>query len=454
MKTLLYNALIVNDGETYKGYLTINGDTIETTGTGDPEVQLMQSPEYHTIDCDGDMIMPGVIDTHVHFRDPGLTAKGDITTESRAAVAGGVTSYIDMPNTKPATVTAEAWELKMSHAAEVSAANYAFFLGATNDNLDTLLAADYTRVPGIKLFLGSSTGNMLVDNGTMLDNLFAGSPAIIVVHAEDEDTIRANRADIEAKYPHDEIPLTLHSTLRSCEACLKASARAVALAHRHGTRLHLAHISTAAELQLLEKGDIRDKRITAETCPHYLLFTEADIATKGAQVKCNPAIKSETDRKALIEAVNTELIDTIATDHAPHLPADKKGDLLHAASGMPGIQFSLPMMLSMGFAPELTARLMAHNPATLFGIVERGYLYPGYKADIVRIKRLDRPHIIDNNEVVSRCGWTPYNGCETSHQVITTWVNGHRAYDHGRISDVTNARPLRFNKSKSVSKVL
>lgn len=454
MKTVLYNARIVNEGKTVDGYIVVDGDTIEGVCDGVPGEELLQSSCHRAVDCEGDLLMPGAIDTHVHFRDPGLTAKGDIATESRAAVAGGVTSYMDMPNTNPATVTLEAWSGKMARAAEVSAANYAFFIGATNDNLDTLLSADYSRVPGVKLFMGSSTGNMLVDNESMLDNLFAKSPTVIVVHAEDEETIRANRAVLQSRYPEGEIPLSEHSFMRSAEACVKASRHAVELARRHGARLHIAHISTAAELQLLEAGEIDGKLVTAETCPHYLLFTDADIASRGARVKCNPAIKGEADRQALTEGLKRGLIDTIATDHAPHRLADKDGDLLHAASGMPGVQFSLPLMLSMGFTPELTARVMAHNPARLFGIEKRGYLRPGYKADIVRVKRLGRPRVITDSEVVSRCGWTPYAGCKIACEVVTTWVNGHAAYDHGRLSDDTVAEPLVFNQSKSTPGVL
>lgn len=446
MKTLLYNARIISDNQTTHGYIVIDDDTIETVAAGHPDESMLHAPGVQTIDCEGDYLIPGAIDTHVHFRDPGLTAKGDIETESRAAVAGGVTSYFDMPNTRPTTITLEDWADKMSRAAQVSAANYAFFIGATNDNLPTLLAADYSRVPGIKLFMGSSTGNMLVDNESMLDDLFAKSPAIIVVHAEDEDTIRANKAALEAKYPDGNVPLTEHSAMRSTEACIKASRRAVELARRHNARLHLAHISTAAELELLEPGDVASKRITAETCPHYLLFTDADIATRGARVKCNPAIKTDADRHALADAINRGLIDTIATDHAPHLPADKQGDLFHAASGMPGVQFSLPLMLSMGFAPELVARLTAHNPSQLFGIDRRGFLRPGYYADIVRVTRLHEPHAITDDDVVSRCGWTPFAGCETTFKVITTWVNGSRAYHLGHFSPALSAHQLNFTR--------
>lgn len=446
MNKLLYNALIVNEEETFWGYMVINGDEIALVGRGEPDNELVGSGDFKLVDCEGDMLMPGAVDSHVHFRDPGLTAKGDIATESRAAVAGGVTSYMEMPNTKPATVTLESWNDKMERAAGVSLANYSFFIGATNDNLETLLAADYTRVPGVKLFMGSSTGNMLVDSESMLDRLFASLPALIMVHAEDESVIRAGRADIEARYPQGGAPLSLHVEMRSSEACVKATRHAVALARKHGARLHVAHVSTAAELEFFSPGNVAGKTITAETCPHYLLFTAADIESRGARVKCNPAIKTDADRLALVKAVREGVIDTIATDHAPHLPADKEGDLLHAASGMPGVQFSLPLMLTMGFTPQLTARLTAHNPATLFGIVKRGFLRPGYKADIVRVKRLAEPHTITDDDVVSLCGWTPYAGSRVAYGVVTTWVNGHEAYDRGVFTATISSEPLLFNQ--------
>ena len=438
MKQLIYNAVIVDADKFFNGYIVIDDSKIQLVGEGEPSADLLADSSLLLIDCNGDMIMPGAIDTHVHFRDPGLTDKGDMKSESRAAVAGGVTSYIDMPNTRPATVSIETWQKKMDHAATTSVANYAFFIGATNDNIGQILEADYTRVPGIKLFLGSSTGNMLVDNDDTLVQLFANAKSIIAVHAEDEATIKTNRATIESRYKAGEVPLQLHSVLRDRTACFKASKHAVELARKHGARLHLLHISTFEELSLLEPGSVDTKMITAE------LFTETDFSTKGARIKCNPAIKADSDRLALIRGISESLIDTIATDHAPHLPADKKGDLFKAASGMPGIQFSLPTMLSLELQPSLVSKLMSGNPATLFGIKNRGYIREGYAADIVRVAVLDEPHTVTDGEVISKCGWTPYDGTRLNHRVVTTWVNGFIAFDNNTVATQLHAQPLRF----------
>lgn len=449
MSTLLYNAEIINEGLKYNGYLLIDGTTIADVGSGTPPPEYVAGSSIEKVDFNGDMLLPGVIDTHVHFREPGLTAKGDIASESRAAVAGGVTSFLDMPNTSPATTTIAAWEAKMNRASEVSAANYGFFIGATNGNLDTLLRADYTAIPGIKLFMGSSTGNMLVDNDNTLRQLFSGTDAVIAVHAEDEATIRQNSLLLERELAGMPIPVVLHSLVRSREACLATSRRAVELARRYNSRLHLLHVSTADELTLLDSGDIAAKRITAETCPHYLSLTVADYATRGARIKCNPAIKTAADRDALIRAVAERKIDVIATDHAPHRPADKEGDLFHAASGMPGVQFSLQRMLQFadgndGIDETDIVRLMSHNPATLYRINRRGFIRRGYYADLVRVRRLLQPAVITDSQVASRCGWTPYAGDTVGHAIVTTWINGCPAYENGRLAGTTAAMPLTF----------
>lgn len=448
-RLLLHNALVVlGDLSTMHGAILVEGDTILRVA---PDEELLAAVDgdstVERIDCEGDLLMPGSIDTHVHFRDPGLTAKGDMATESRAALLGGVTSCIDMPNTIPATVTPGAWHDKMEAAKEKMAVNYAFFPGVTNDNIDSLVDGIPARhLPGIKLFLGSSTGNMLVDDQEALQHIFAHAPGVIAVHAEDEATIRARRADLESRYPAGNVPVELHSELRPAEACLKASRRAIELARLTGARLHLLHISTAAELNLLQPGSVNDKKITSETCPHYLLFESGDLAKAGARLKCNPAIKSSLDREALLRAVKDGVIDTLATDHAPHLPADKEGDLFKAASGMPGVQFALPLMLSLGISPERLAQLTASNPAKIFAIDRRGSLAPGFKADIVRIKHLSTPHVITDADVASRCGWTPFQGLQLTHAVIDVWVNGTHSVANGNLTGLTAAEPLTFNK--------
>ncbi|MCM1449294.1 MAG: dihydroorotase [Clostridiales bacterium] len=448
MKTLLYNALIVNEGESFNGFLVIDGENIATVGHGDAPGTETFDDNVVAVDCKGDMLLPGAIDSHVHFRDPGLTVKGDIESESRAAIAGGVTSYFDMPNTKPVTTTIEAWNEKMERAAKASVANYAFFLGATNDNLNTLLEADYNRIPGIKLFMGSSTGNMLVDSQGTLDNLFAQAPALIMVHAEDELTINEAKEKLKATYGDSPIPVELHSVMRPREACLKSTRHAIELAKRHDARLHVAHISTADELTLFSPVGLDGKKITAETCPHYLIYSNEDMKALGSRIKCNPAIKEPADRDSLLQAVENGVIDTIATDHAPHTLSDKEGDLFHAASGMPGVQFSLPLMLSIGLDPALVAKLMSHNVAKIFGIEKRGFLREGYKADIVRVNKLLIPHTISDTDVLSRCGWTPYRGLKSSYSIDSVWVNGCLAVKEGKLTGRSNAQPLTFKQSK------
>lgn len=441
---LFHNAIIVNEGEEYSGYLTCRGSEITEVGRGKPSAEhFANAAEIH--DLGGAWLIPGAIDTHVHFRDPGLTAKGDVASESAQAVAGGVTSYIDMPNTNPATITIEAWENKMAVAAQKSVANYAFYIGATNSNLPTLLAADYTRCPGVKLFLGSSTGNMLVDSQQMLDDLFGKVNALIAVHAESERIIAANRKAAIAKYGDAPVPVAEHSSIRSREACVESAATAVELARRHGARLHLLHLSTADELQLLDPSC---PNITAETCPHYLWFDSSMYDTLGSRIKCNPSIKEASDRRALLAAVASGLISTIATDHAPHLPADKEGDALHASSGMPGVRYSLAVMFTLALGGAFTlptvVQRMCHAPADLFGIERRGYLRRGYYADFAVVKRDVHPAPLTDADAGARCGWTPYVGSCLTAGVAATYVNGHCAYDGEKVSVKTPGMPLRF----------
>lgn len=430
---LIYNAYIVNEGRSFKGYITINDDVIDGVFEGKPSTELMQMAE--AIDACGGYLIPGVIDTHVHFRDPGFPAKADFESESRAAVAGGVTSVLDMPNTNPQTTSIDAWEGKMAVASAKSHCNYGFFIGATNSNLDELKRADYSKICGVKLFLGSSTGGMLVSEKPLLERIFSEVPALIMVHAEDEQIIAQNREHFRKLYG-DEVPLEFHNIVRSAEACYKASAYAVQLAERTGARLHVAHVSTEKELTLFDNKPIDSKHITAETCPHYLCFSDADYKRLGARIKCNPAIKTGADREALQRALSTDRIDSIGTDHAPHLLSDKEGWLFQAASGMPSIQFSLVVMMELVERGVLTVETlvekMCHNPARIFRIKERGFIRPGYKADLTIIDRTGKT-IVTPDTILSKCGWSPYEGIEFHSAVSTTIINGKVAYSNGNV---------------------
>lgn len=452
---LIYNARLAGtrrEGEAPIidcGWLTAEGDTITGVGEGNPESGLLDRDDVTKVDAAGRLLMPGVIDTHVHFRDPGLTHKGDIATESAAAVAGGVTSYLEMPNTKPPTVTIEAWEAKMARAAEVSTANYGFFIGATDSNLDSvLLRADYSRVPGVKLFLGSSTGGMLVGDSDIITRIMREVPALIAVHAEDEATIRRNREALVARYG-EELPIACHPVIRDHDACFEATSRAVKLARATGARLHVCHLSTSEELRLFEAGPVSGKRITAETCPQYLVFCDEMYPALGSRIKCNPAIKRPTDRDDLRFAVAHDVIDTIATDHAPHLLAEKQGTALTAASGMPSVQWSLPVMMQTvaegWFTLPKIVEKMCTAPAILYGIEGRGALIEGYKADLVLFDTDAEPWRITDEACIGRAGWTPYAGLELGGRVDATWVNGRMVYSGGVVHPCAEAaQALRF----------
>lgn len=443
----IHNARIVNLGREYTGYVAIDGEFIHAMGDGAaPEALLAASQEV--IDAAGMLLIPGCIDDHVHFREPGLTHKADIASESRAAVAGGVTSYMDMPNTKPLTITAEALEEKFDIAARSSVANYSFFIGATNDNIDTLLSIDNKRVAGVKLFLGSSTGNMLVDESDVLHRLFRECRTLISVHSEDEAIIRERRAFYTGRFGED-LSVFYHPLIRSAEACYVCTERAVELARRYGTRLHVAHISTARELELFWAEPLLDKRITAEACVHHLWFTDNDYASLGTRIKCNPAIKTTADRNALRDAVNNGAIDLIATDHAPHLLSEKQGGALTAASGSPYVQFSLIMMLELVrqgvFSMVTVVEKMCHAPAMLYNIDRRGILRPGYYADIVLIDTNTR-HTVTKEDVLSKCGWSPLEGTTFHSRVFKTFVNGKCIYSDGVVADNLASHPLKFNR--------
>lgn len=446
--TLIYNARVVTDGAVKMGYVAIEGDIIAETGEGNPSDELM-SGAATLVDAEEKLLLPGAIDEHVHFRDPGLTHKADMASESSAAVAGGVTSFIDMPNTKPMTVTNEALCEKMRRASETSVANYGFFIGATNDNLEELLNADYSKVAGVKLFLGSSTGNMLVDNGKMLNDIFANVKALIAVHAEDEAVIRRNRQAVIEKYGEN-LPIDFHPVIRSHEACYKATAHAVELARRYDARLHVMHVSTADELEFFAPGPIEGKSITAETCPQYLLFTDELYEVLGARIKCNPAIKRSADREALRSAVADGRIDVIATDHAPHLLSEKTGTALTAVSGMPMVQFSLSVMMELVregvFTLPGVVTAMSHNPAKVFGIDRRGFIRKGYYADLVLFDDECDPYTVTDDDVISKCKWTPLEGMTLHGRPVMTWVNGNVAFRYGVVFGSVKGRALRFGK--------
>ncbi len=446
-RTLLHNATIINEGKRFKGYIVIDGEMIAEIGQGEPSEPVAASCDT-TTDLGGCLAIPGVIDDQVHFRDPGLTHKGDISTESRAAVAGGVTSYMDMPNVVPPTTTLEALEAKYDHAAKVSSANYSFFVGATNDNIDTLLKVDYSKTCGVKAFLGSSTGNMLVNDSTALHRLFSEIPALIAVHSEDEATIAANRRKFTALHG-DDLPVQYHPLIRSAEACYVSTARAVERAAKYGTRLHVLHLSTAREVPLFDHSTpLAEKRITAEVCVHHLWFSNKDYARLGNMIKCNPAIKTPADREVLREALKSGAIDIVATDHAPHTWEEKQGNCLKAASGMPLVQFSLVAMLEMAdmgiFSLEQVVEKMCHAPARLYRIDRRGFLRPGYHADIAVVKP-DDEYTVTKGDIVSRCGWSPFIGTTFHNRVVKTYVNGAIVYDNGTFDETVKGRRLYFN---------
>ncbi len=451
IKILIHNAEIVNEGRCFRGFVSILSDgNFGEVAEGTPSQELIKRAS-EVVDAAGKYLLPGVIDTHVHFRDPGLTQKGDMETESLAALAGGVTSVIDMPNTKPATATIADWEAKMDRASKVCAVNYGFYLGATADNLKALKNADYSRVAGIKLFLGSSTGNMLLDDPESLKTLFSTAPTIVAVHAESETLITAGREEAMKRFEGQTVPIPMHAVIRSRRACVEATRKAVTLAKKADARLHVLHISTADELQFFTAGAASDKKITAETCPNYLLFSAIDYPKLGSRVKCNPAIKLPHDRDMLRQAVAQGVIDTIATDHAPHLLADKEGDALTATSGMPMIQFSLPAMLDLAaegcFPIETVVEKMAHNPATIYRIDRRGFIRPGYHADCVLVEKT--PFQVNANsgagKILSRCGWSPIEGRTLNHLPVAVYINGNLAYTP--ISGMTgaSATALQFN---------
>lgn len=440
MRTLIEGGTIVNEGKTFDGSVVIDGKDILTIteGTTRPEVSVDE-----TIDASGCFILPGVIDDHVHFREPGLTEKADIDTESRAAAAGGVTSYFDMPNTSPQTTTLEALEDKFRLASQKSHVNYSFFFGATNDNSQLFSQLDKSRIPGIKLFMGSSTGNMLVDRREALERIFATAGLPIMAHCEDTAIINENMSRAKQQYGDDPV-VSHHPEIRSEKACYESTRLAVELARQHHARLHIAHLTTARELELIDNN----QGITAEATVSHLYFCDRDYAQLGTRIKCNPAIKTERDREALQRAIADGRIAVIGTDHAPHLLSQKEGGCVRAASGMPMIQFSLVTMLELVDHGVLTmerlVELMCHNPARLFNIEQRGFLRPGYRADLVLV-RPGKAWTVTKSCIQSKCGWSPMEGHTYLWQVQRTICNGHTVYQHGQVDTAYKGEPLRFN---------
>lgn len=444
MRTLIKNATIVNEGVRQKGSVLIDGEIIADIFTG--ETPALTGIGL-TIDAEGLTLVPGVIDDHVHFRDPGLTHKADMESESRAAAAGGVTSIFDMPNTLPQTTTLEALDDKFSHAAECCHVNYSFFFGATNSNGDLIDRIDRTKVCGIKVFMGSSTGNMLVDDADSLRTLFSKARMPIMAHCEDTKTIEANAQKVREEYG-DDAPIELHPQIRSREACMKSTAMAVKLAKETGARLHIAHITTADELSLFDKGDLSTKHITAEACPAHLLFCDKDYAAKGSLIKCNPAIKSSDDREALRRALTDGRIDVIGTDHAPHTLAEKRGGSLKAVSGMPMVQFSLVSMLTMADKCRIDRALiidkMCHAPARLFGVTRRGFIRKGYYADLVLVSNSE--WTLRNEQIESKCKWSPLEGETFNWKVEKTFCNGRLLYSDGKVDTSITGLPIEFDR--------
>ncbi len=443
MQTLIKNAQIVNEGKIYKSDVLIEDKIIKEIAT---EITIEAD---QIIDAEGLHLLPGVIDDQVHFREPGLTHKANIYTESKAAVAGGITSFMEMPNTNPQALTQELLEDKYQIAAETSIANYTFFMGASNDNLEEALKTNPKTVGAIKIFMGSSTGNMLVDNKSVLEEIFAKSPMLIAVHCEDEETIQENTIKAKKKFG-EEVPISEHPNIRSAEACYKSSSMAVELAKKHNTRLHVFHLSTEKEISLFDNIlPLAEKRITAEVCIHHLWFDSRDYAKKGTLIKWNPAVKKESDKNALFQALLDDKLDVIATDHAPHTLEEKSNTYFNAPSGGPLVQHALPAMLEFvkngKISLEKVVEKMCHNPAICFRVEERGYIREGYFADLVLVD-LNNPWEVNKENILYKCGWSPFEGEIFNSKITHTLVNGHIAYKHGKFDESKNGMRITFDR--------
>ncbi|MFO2465457.1 dihydroorotase [Pseudomonas sp. 15FMM2] len=441
---LIRNARLVNEGQEFDADLLVANGRIEKIA---PSIEGQNAPIE--IDAQGQWLLPGMIDDQVHFREPGAPDKGSLYSESRAAVAGGITSFMDMPNTQPATLTLEALADKKARAARYSAANYGFHFGVSNDNLDIVAALDPRKVAGVKVFMGASTGNMLVDDPRVLERLFAQVPTILLAHCEHTPSIQANEQRFSNRFG-EAIPAVAHPLIRDAEACYRSSSLAVELARRHGTRLHVLHLTSARELALLEDKPLAQKRITAEVCLHHLLFDDRDYARLGHQIKCNPAIKTRADRDALRQALLSNVLDVIGTDHAPHTWAQKQLPYRQAPSGLPLVQHALPALLELvadGLLPLTTlVAKTSHRVADLFAIRDRGYLREGYWADLVLIKPEPHGKPVSSQPILGRCGWTPFVERSFRHSVSTTLVSGCLAWHEGQVQDSCQGLPLHFQR--------
>ena len=441
--TLISNALLINEGKIFLADVFIQNGLIAQIG------QSLDVQADESIDAEGKYLMPGIIDDQVHFREPGLTHKGELYTESKAAVAGGITSFMEMPNTKPQTLTQELLEQKYQRAKEVSLANYSFFMGASNDNLEEVLKTDPKNVGAIKIFMGSSTGNMLVDDKSVLENIFEKSKMLIAVHCEDEATIQQNTAHYKSIYGED-VPIEMHPKIRSDEACYKSSSMAIELAKKHDTRLHVFHLSTAKEMELFRNDiPLEEKRITAEVCIHHLWFDDSQYADKGTHIKWNPAVKSKADKEAVFEALLDDRIDIIATDHAPHTLEEKNNTYFNAPSGGPLVQHALVAMLELyhqgKIRLEKIVEKMCHAPAICFQVENRGFIREGYAADLVLIE-IDNPWEVNKDNILYKCAWSPFEGNTFKSRVTHTWVNGHLAYQNGSFDESQKGHRLTFDR--------
>jgi dihydroorotase len=438
---LITNAELVNEGRRQHADVRVRDGRIERIGAS-----LTARASERVLDARGRWLLPGMIDDQVHFREPGLTHKADIESESRACLAGGITSYMEMPNTRPPAIDSTSLESKYARAAEVSRVNYAFYLGATNDNLEAIRTLDPLSAPGIKVFMGASTGNMLVDDPATLDAIFAHAPVPIITHCEDTPMILANEAKARETWG-DDIPPSQHPLIRSREACIASTRLALSLARRHGSRLHVLHISTAEECALFEPGPVAGKRITAETCVHFLHFSDADYARLGNRIKCNPAIKTADDRAAITRALAERRLDVLATDHAPHLASEKAQPYVQAPSGLPLVQYALQCALERVFDGLLTlervVEAVSHAPATLFEVRERGFLREGYHADLVLVDP-QKAHTVHASEILSKCGWSPFEGHTFRSSIAATFVNGDLGWHDGRLDDGLRGQRLAF----------